>query len=94
MPVFFNSIVSKEEDKKKGLYLASSSNSTIVQDQLRFGTKKVCIYSILQTNGRLYLLGYQWFQMMNLLKLLYHLGWKTKEREGWNHREGSMQWHK
>jgi hypothetical protein len=89
---FFNSIVSKEQDKK-GLYLASSNEYTIVQDQLRFNFKEGFVSIAYYRQMVDCTTGYPMVPDDESAKaaITYYLGWKTKEREGWNHREGSMQ---
>ena len=90
---FFNTLVCQEETTS-GLYGEGNSDEyTIVGDQLRFSFKEgqVALAYLRQRVDKE--TGYPMIPDDESAKaaITYYLGWKTKEREGWNHREGAMQ---
>lgn len=95
--VFFSSIVCRTTENEDDLQkLVSNDNGfeyTIVADQLRFSFKEglVAIAYLRQKTDKE--TGYPLIPDDESAKaaITYYLGWKTKEREGWNHREGAMQ---
>jgi|694.fasta_scaffold08405_2 hypothetical protein len=93
---FFNSLVCQTECNA-GLYNENTSSLsdeyTIVGDQLRFSFKEgyVAVAYLRQRVDQE--TGYPMIPDDESAKaaITYYLGWKTKEREAWNHREGAMQ---
>jgi len=89
---FFNSLVCQTEDNA-GLYSEGSDEYTIVGDQLRFSFKEgyVALAYLRQRVDQE--TGYPMVPDDESAKaaITYYLGWKSKEREAWNHREGAMQ---
>lgn len=93
---FFNTLVCQTEENA-GLYNQNTSSLsdeyTIVGDQLRFSFKEgqVALAYLRQRVDKE--TGYPMVPDDESAKaaITYYLGWKTKEREGWNHREGAMQ---
>lgn len=93
---FFNTLVCQTENSA-GLYsentASSSDEYTIVGDQLRFSFKEgyVAVAYLRQRVDQE--TGYPMIPDDESAKaaITYYLGWKTKEREAWNHREGAMQ---
>jgi hypothetical protein len=89
---FFDSLVCQTEETQ-GLYKSYSDEYTIVQDQLRFNFKEGFVAIAYLGQMIDCDTGYPMVPDDESAKaaITYYLGWKTKEREGWNHREGSMQ---
>jgi hypothetical protein len=89
---FFNSLVC-EEVNSANLYDNTTDEYTIVGDQLRFSFKEgfVALAYLRQRVDKE--TGYPMVPDDESAKaaITYYLGWKIKEREGWNHREGAMQ---
>jgi hypothetical protein len=89
---FFNSLVC-EIPGTEGLYTGHSDEYTIAQDNLRFNFKEgfVAISYIRQMVDCV--TGYPMVPDDESAKsaITYYLGWKFKENECWNHREGSCQ---
>jgi hypothetical protein len=93
---FFNTLVCQTEENA-GLYSENTSSSsdeyTIVGDQLRFSFKdgQVALAYLRQRVDKE--TGYPMVPDDESAKaaITYYLGWKTKEREAWNHREGALQ---
>ena len=92
---FFNTLVCKEENMEN-LYCQGCDDYdeyTIVQDQLRFNFESgfIAIAYIRQMIDKD--TGYPMIPDDESAKaaITYYLGWKVKEQEGWNHREGAMQ---
>jgi len=89
---FFNSLVCKIP-ALENLYTATSDEYTIVQDNLRFNFKQgfVAVSYVRQMIDCD--TGYPMVPDDESAKsaITYYLGWKFKERECWNHREGSCQ---
>lgn len=92
---FFNTLVCQNE-LSNGLYNNTnylSDEYTIVEDQLRFSFKEGLVaVAYLRTKVDLET-GYPLVPDDESAKaaITYYLGWKVKEREAWNHREGAMQ---
>ena len=93
---FFNTLVCQTEENA-GLYNENTAGATdeysIVEDQLRFSFKEGMVaVAYLRTKVDLET-GYPMVPDDESAKaaITYYLGWKTKEREAWNHREGAMQ---
>ena len=92
---FFNTLVC-ETDKNLGLYNNTNylaDEYTIIGDQLRFSFKEGYVavaYLRSQVDQET---GYPLVPDDESAKsaITYYLGWKTQERECWNHREGSCQ---
>lgn len=89
---FFNSIVCQQPGAEH-LYDNSTEEYSIVEDQLRFSFKEgyVALAYLRQRVDKES--GYPMIPDDESAKaaITYYLGWKIKEREGWNHREGAMQ---
>lgn len=88
---FFNSIVCKENDIDS-IYHSCQDEYTIVQDKLRFSFKEGFI-ALAYLRQKVDLeTGYPMIPDDESAKaaITYYLGWKVKEQEGWNHREGAM----
>ncbi len=89
---FFNTLVCREEQFKE-LYSSSENEYTIVQDKLRFSFKEgfVAISYLRQPTDPE--TGYPMIPDDESIRaaITYYLGWKVKERECWNHREGACQ---
>jgi hypothetical protein len=93
---FFNTLVCQTEENA-GLYSENTASVTdeytIVGDQLRFSFKEgyVAVAYLRQRVDQE--TGYPMVPDDESAKaaITYYLGWKTKEREAWNHREGAMQ---
>jgi hypothetical protein len=89
---FFNTLVCQTEESS-GLYNEHRDEYTIVGDQLRFSFKEgyVALAYLRQRVDKE--TGYPLVPDDESAKaaITYYLGWKMKEREGWNHREGAMQ---
>lgn len=89
---FFNKLVCPEENFKD-LYNNIRDEYTIVQDKIRFSFKEgfVALAYIRQMIDSK--TGYPMIPDDESARaaITYYLGWKIKEMEGWNHREGSMQ---
>lgn len=92
---FFNTLVCKEENMEH-LYCQGCDaydEYTIVQDQLRFNFESgfIAVAYIRQMIDDA--TGYPMIPDDESARaaITYYLGWKVKEQEGWNHREGSMQ---
>lgn len=89
---FFNTLVCKEEGMEN-LYSSCQDEYTIVQDQLRFSFKEgfIALAHIRQMIDKD--TGYPMIPDDEYARaaITYYLGWKVKEQEGWNHREGAMQ---
>jgi hypothetical protein len=91
---FFNSIVCQTKDTET-LYnnINHYDEYTVVQDNLRFSFKEGFVaLSYLRSKVDLET-GYPMVPDDESAKaaITYYLGWKTKERECWNHREGACQ---
>ncbi len=93
---FFNTLVC-ETEQDAGLYSKNTASVTdeytIVGDQLRFSFQEghvALAYLRQRVDPET---GYPMIPDDESAKaaITYYLGWKTKEREGWNHREGAMQ---
>jgi len=92
---FFNSLVC-ETDQNLGLYNNSNylaDEYTIIEDQLRFSFKEGFVAVAYLRSKVDQETGYPMVPDDESAKaaITYYLGWKTKEREAWNHREGAMQ---
>lgn len=89
---FFNSLVCREQQFQE-LYSSSEDEYTIVQDKLRFSFKEgfVAISYLRQPID--VETGYPMIPDDESVRaaITYYLGWKVKERECWNHREGACQ---
>lgn len=92
---FFNTLVCREENMEN-LYCQGCDDYdeyTIVQDQLRFNFESglIAVAYIRQMIDKE--TGYPMIPDDESAKaaITYYLGWKIKEQEGWNHREGAMQ---
>lgn len=89
---FFNSLVCKTPGLEN-LYTAHADEYTIVQDNLRFNFKEgfVAVSYLRQMVDCE--TGYPMVPDDESAKaaITYYLGWKFKENECWNHREGSCQ---
>lgn len=92
---FFNTLVCQNEASSglynNGNYLADEY--TIVEDQLRFSFKEGLV-AVAYLRSKVDLeTGYPLVPDDESAKaaITYYLGWKVKEREAWNHREGAMQ---
>lgn len=90
---FFNTLVC-QTSQSEGLYNNHSTDEyTIVEDQLRFSFKEGLVaVAYLRTKVDIDT-GYPMVPDDESAKaaITYYLGWKVKEREAWNHREGAMQ---
>jgi hypothetical protein len=92
---FFNTLVCQSKDSD-GLYNNSNSLTdeySIIEDQLRFSFKEGLVaVAYLRTKVDAET-GYPMVPDDESAKaaITYYLGWKVKEREAWNHREGAMQ---
>lgn len=89
---FFNSMVCRLPDEAT-LYESCTDEYTIVQDKLRFSFKEGFV-AVAYTRQMIdNCTGYPMIPDDESAKaaITYYLGWKIKEREGWNHREGAMQ---
>ena len=92
---FFNTLVCQSTDSD-GLYNNSNSLTdeySIIEDQLRFSFKEGLVaVAYLRTKVDVET-GYPLVPDDESAKaaITYYLGWKVKEREAWNHREGAMQ---
>lgn len=92
---FFNTLVCQTEDSQ-GLYndtTYSNDEYTVIQDQLRFSFKEGLVaVAYIRTKVDIET-GYPMVPDDESAKaaITYYLGWKVKEREAWNHREGAMQ---
>lgn len=92
---FFNTLVCQTNDSK-GLYndtTYTNDEYTIVEDQLRFSFKEGLVaVAYLRTKVDTET-GYPLVPDDESAKaaITYYLGWKVKEREAWNHREGALQ---
>lgn len=92
---FFDTLVCKEPDMEN-LYSQGCETwdeYTVVQDQLRFNFKSgfiaiAYIRQMIDTDT-----GYPMIPDDESARaaITYYIGWKVKEQEGWNHREGAMQ---
>jgi hypothetical protein len=92
---FFNTLVCQDETTK-GLYNNSDNLNdeyTIVEDQLRFSFKEGLVALAYLRTRVDHETGYPMVPDDESAKaaITYYLGWKVKEREAWNHREGAMQ---
>ena len=91
---FFNSIVCTEnEEMSSGLYSSVDDEYTVVDNQLRFSFKEGFVaLSYLRSKSDPDT-GYPLVPDNEAVKaaITYYIGWKTKERECWNHREGACQ---
>lgn len=92
---FFNTLVC-ETEQNKGLYNNTNylaDEYTIVGDQLRFSFKEGYIALAYLRSKVDSENGYPMVPDDESAKaaITYYLGWKTQERECWNHREGSCQ---
>lgn len=89
---FFNTLVCSLPNAD-GLYTTSRDEYTVVADHLRFSfeTGFVALSYLRQVTDPD--TGYPLIPDDESCKaaITYYLGWKSKEREGWNHREGAMQ---
>ena len=92
---FFNTLVCQNNDTK-GLYndtTYTADEYSIVEDQLRFSFKEGLV-AVAYLRSKVDLeTGYPLVPDDESAKaaITYYLGWKVKEREAWNHREGAMQ---
>jgi hypothetical protein len=92
---FFNTLVCQNE-ASNGLYNNTNylaDEYTIVEDQLRFSFKEGLV-AVAYLRSKVDLeTGYPMVPDDESAKaaITYYLGWKVKEREAWNHREGAMQ---
>lgn len=92
---FFNTLVCQIPESQ-GLYNNSNylaDEYTVVDDQLRFSFKEGFV-AIAYLRSKVDLeTGYPLVPDDESAKaaITYYLGWKIKEREAWNHREGAMQ---
>ena len=92
---FFNTLVCKTDDTQ-GIYRGNSGGSdeySVVDTQLRFSFKEGFIalaYLRQRVDAET---GYPMVPDDESAKaaITYYLGWKMKEREAWNHREGASQ---
>ena len=92
---FFNSLVCQTPDTE-GLYSTNTvvhEEYTVVQDQLRFSFKDGFVALAYLRSKVDPETGYPMVPDDESAKaaITYYLGWKVKEREAWNHREGAMQ---
>jgi hypothetical protein len=93
---FFNTLVC-QTDENAGLYGESNTTGkdeyTIVGDQLRFSFQEGYVAVAYLRQRVDHETGYPMVPDDESAKaaITYYLGWKTKEREAWNHREGAMQ---
>lgn len=92
---FFNTLVCQTE-AGKGLYNDTNylnDEYTIVEDQLRFSFKEGLVAVAYLRTKVDHETGYPLVPDDESAKaaITYYLGWKVKEREAWNHREGSLQ---
>lgn len=92
---FFNTLVCQNV-ASDGLYNNTNylaDEYTIVEDQLRFSFKEGLV-AVAYLRSKVDLeTGYPLVPDDESAKaaITYYLGWKVKEREAWNHREGAMQ---
>jgi len=89
---FFNSLVCKTEETE-GVYRGGRDEYTIVGDQLRFNFAEGFI-ALAYIRQRIDVTtGYPMIPDDESAKaaITYYLGWKMKENEAWNHREGASQ---
>ena len=89
---FFNTLVCRPKDTE-GLYKSSQDEYTIVGDQLRFNFSEGFIALSYIRQRRDIATGYPMIPDDESAKaaITYYVGWKMKERECWNHREGACQ---
>lgn len=89
---FFNSLVCREEEAEN-LYSSSEYEYTIVQDKLRFSFREGFIVVAYLRHPIDTSTGYPMIPDDESIRaaVTYYLGWKVKERECWNHRQGSCQ---
>jgi hypothetical protein len=89
---FFNTLVCQTSNSE-GLYESCVDEYTIVQDQLRFSFREGFVaLAYIRTKVDVET-GYPMIPDDESAKaaITYYIGWKIKEREAWNHREGAMQ---
>ena len=89
---FFNSLVCREKEFNQ-LYTSAEDEYTIVQDKLRFSFKEGFVAISYLRNPIDIETGYPMIPDDESARaaITYYLGWKVKERECWNHREGACQ---
>ena len=89
---FFNTLVCREEEAEQ-LYSSSEDEYTIVQNKLRFSFKKGFVAIAYLRNPTDDETGYPLVPDDESARaaLTYYLGWKIKERECWNSRQGACQ---
>ena len=90
--VFFNSLVCKLPNEAT-LYSGCTDEYTIVQDKLRFSFKEGFV-AVAYTRQMIdTCTGFPMIPDDESAKaaITYYIGWKIKERECWNHREGACQ---
>lgn len=88
---FFNSLVCSLPEEAEGIYKASIDEYTIVQDNLRFNFKDGYVAVAYSRQMMDCETGYPMVPDDESAKaaITYYLGWKFKEREYFNHREGA-----
>lgn len=89
---FFNSLVCREEEANK-LYFNTEDEYTLVNNKLRFSFKEGFIALAYLRHPVDMETGYPMIPDDESARaaITYYLGWKVKERECWNHRQGSCQ---
>lgn len=89
---FFNSLVCREKEFES-LYSSSEDEFTIVQDKIRFSFKEGFVALSYLRQPIDVETGYPMIPDDESIRaaITYYLGWKVKERECWNHRQGACQ---
>jgi len=89
---FFNSLVCREEQFEE-MYSSTEDEYTIVQDKLRFSFKEGFVALSYLRHPLDAETGYPMIPDDESIRaaVTYYIGWKVKERESWNHREGAAQ---